>query len=54
MLMDTQQEKDIGLAPDYPFEPLKAGECLVPDKFKKAGLKVGSSLEVYIPNSFFL
>lgn len=54
MLMDTQQEKDIGLAPDYPFEPLKAGECLVPAKFKKAGAKVGGLLEVYIHNRKFM
>jgi len=30
MLMDTQREKNIGMAPDYPFEPLAPGECNVP------------------------
>lgn len=54
MLMDTQQEKDIGLAPDYPFEPLKAGECIVPDKFRQIGLAVGEQLEVHIHNGKFL
>jgi len=30
MFMDTQREKDIGIGPEYPFDPLAAGECNVP------------------------
>ena len=33
ILMDTDREKEIGLGPDYPFEPLKAGECIVSSEF---------------------
>ena len=29
VLMDTEREKTIGLGPEYPFEPLSAGECIV-------------------------
>lgn len=28
--MDTEREKEIGLGDKYPFEPLEAGECIVP------------------------
>ena len=31
MLMNTELEKSIGLGPDYPFEPLEEGECIVPN-----------------------
>ena len=30
MLMDTDREKFIDLAPDYPFEKLGLGECVIP------------------------
>ena len=29
MLIDTKREKQIGLGPDWPFEPLGAGECII-------------------------
>jgi hypothetical protein len=29
ILMETQREKDIMLAPDYPYGPLEAGECIL-------------------------
>ena len=27
--IDTQREKDIGLAPDYAFDPMRSDECIV-------------------------
>jgi len=44
MFMDTDLEKSIGLAPDYPFEPLAAGECIAPAFYKSKGMLVGDSL----------
>lgn len=33
MMWDTKREKDIALAPGYPYEPLAQGECLVPSSY---------------------
>lgn len=49
MLIDTAQEKDIGLAPDYPFEPLGVGECILPEvMFQKnvAPVAVGDTVTI--------
>ena len=35
ILMDTERESDIGLGPDYPFDPLGAGECIVSDAYSE-------------------
>ena len=34
MVWDTAREKEIDLAPGYPYEPLADGECLVPLAYK--------------------
>ena len=33
LLFDTERERQLNIGKDYPFEPLKAGECIVPEKF---------------------
>ena len=41
MLWDTKREKEIDLAPSYPYDPLAEGECLVPTNYKHDGLEIG-------------
>ena len=33
MLMNTALEKQIGLGPDYPFEPLGQSECILSNQY---------------------
>ena len=44
MLWDTNREKDIYLAPSWPYKPLDKGECILPGVFKDQ-LKVGDKAE---------
>ena len=45
--MDTAREKDINLGADYPFDPLGAGECVVPDRYESSlGLTVGETVKI--------
>ena len=45
--MDTAQEKAIGLGADYPFEPLGAGECIVPQEYKAlTGVSKGETIKI--------
>ena len=44
VLIDTDRENQIGLGIDYPFEPMNAGECIVPSRFKEYGFKLGDQL----------
>ena len=47
MYMDTEQEKNIKLGVDYPYDPLGALECIVPEKYKtQQGFNVGDSLKI--------
>lgn len=47
MLMDTDRETEIGLGSDYPYEPLAAGECLIPSIFA-TDFSVGDEFEIYV------
>ena len=43
ILMDTEREKQIALAPDYPFGTLGPGECVLPSSMQTAyDLEIGS------------
>ena len=33
ILLDTEREKEIGLGPEYPFEALSDGECIISSEF---------------------
>ena len=33
MALDTEREKEIGLGPQYPFDPLDVGECIVSSEY---------------------
>ena len=49
MYMDTEQEKNIKLGVDYPYDPLGPLECIVAEKYKSQGYDVGSSLKIEQP-----
>ena len=45
--MDTEREKEIGLAPKFPFEALGPGECVMHSLAGITyGLEVGSNLTI--------
>jgi len=49
--MDTQREKEIGLGPKYPFEPLQAGECILSSgllKYSNVGVGIGDTIHLQI------
>ena len=46
ILMDTERESDIGLGPDYPFDPLGAGECIVSDEYSE-NFGIGETITVF-------
>jgi len=45
-ILDTEREKEISLGTEWPYEPLKAGECIVSSKFEEAD--VGQTVQVSI------
>ena len=54
-LLDTNREKEIGLGPDYPYDPLGPGECIIPSALetKKFGeeaeyFKVGDEISIQV------
>ena len=49
MLMDTAQEKAIGLGADYPFEPLEAGECVLGSVWQSRKFKVNDTVTMIVP-----
>ena len=55
MYMDTQQEKNIKLGVDYPYDPLGPLECIVSEKYKtQQGFSVGDSLKIQQPIGYLL
>ena len=54
MYMDTEQEKNIKLGVDYPYDPLGPLECIVAEKYKSQGYDVGSSLKIEQPIGYLL
>ena len=47
MYMDTEQEKNIGLGVDYPYDPLGPLECIVAEKYRdELGFAIGDSLGI--------
>ena len=55
LLMDTEREKQIGLGPNYPFEKLAAGECIIStimgDEF---GIEAGDHIKISMQYSYIL
>ena len=54
-LLDPSREKEIGLGPNYPYDPLGPGECIIPSvmESKKFGepaetFKVGDVISISI------
>lgn len=45
---DIEQEKAIGLAVGWDFEPLAPGECLVPAAYANDGVLIGSDIQANI------
>ena len=44
--MDTDREKQIDLGPEYPFEALPAGECIISSSYQQeesGGYQIGST-----------
>jgi len=54
--IDTSNEKAIGLGVDYPYEPLKAGECIVNSGAlaKHPDLVIGSIITFDLPYDEFM
>ncbi len=48
LFIDTELEKQIMLGPDYPYEPLEAGECIINSGILAVNplLKVGDTLYI--------
>lgn len=42
--IDTDREQSLGIGTDYPFGPMAADECIVPEQFRKSNpsLTIGS------------
>ena len=47
--IDTERERQIGLGPDYPFEPLEAGQCVISQSLVAPNVTVGSTIYLDIP-----
>ena len=45
---DIEQEKAIGLATDWDFEPLGPGECIVPSRFSSYGVIAGVEIDIKV------
>ena len=53
-LWDTDREKEIDFAPDYPFEKLGPGECVITSEFQDTFYsrnkpEVGDDITLYVP-----
>ena len=49
VFIDTEREKEIGLGPDWPFEPMKETECIINKEIaNKYDIKVGDEITPHL------